>query len=230
MPRQATGTVLADAVDHHQNITATHVLPVVGTPFRRQVQARHQLADRLFEADPAVDLLIELLLIDDPDGAGDFTDRRAGTGGDADFNGFEADACSSGLRLAQDYRARIAELPAHAAAGQQVLQGLGDAVAPLKGRALQAGNVGGGVQQVQAGLVGEGSQSLVKRLGWQRQVHFTVLLGAGLGCIHALGRVYPDWAKQRGDGGGSQQSVFETTGGAGDWLERSLHNVLPGKV
>ncbi|MNF65808.1 hypothetical protein D3C84_475840 [compost metagenome] len=230
LPRQATGTVLADAVDHHQHIAPAHVLAVVGAPFRCQIEARHQFADGFLEADAGLQLFAQLGLIDHPYGAGNFTDGGAGARCHADFNRLERHGRRRRLCAAQDHRARIAELPAHVAAGQERLQGLGDAVLAFQGLGLHALHVAGGVEQAQSRLIGESGEGFVKRLGWQRQVHFTVLLGAGLGCIHALGRVYPDWAKQRGDGGGSQQSVFETTGGAGDWLERSLHNVLPGKV
>ncbi|MNR00776.1 hypothetical protein D3C85_1165600 [compost metagenome] len=90
--------------------------------------------------------------------------------------------------LAQDHRVLLAELPAHAAAGQQALQGLGDAVAAIERRALPAGHVLAGKQKVQARLVGEGGQGLVEALRWQVQGYFTFLLGAG--GIYRIGSVH----------------------------------------
>ncbi|MNZ32357.1 hypothetical protein D3C78_496820 [compost metagenome] len=220
LARQAARAVLADPVDHHQHIAPAHVLAVVGTAFRRQVEAWHQLADGFLQADAAVDLLAQLLLVDHPHGAGDFADRGAGARGHADLDRLEVDRLRRGVGLAQGHRAGIAEVPAHAAAGQQLLQGLLDAVAALQGRAGLAGDIAGGVQQVQAGLVGEGGQGLVQRLG--RQVELD-LAGLGLGLFGGGRGKRLQRADQHGQGTAGHQGMVKRTAAAVQGLEHQRH-------
>jgi hypothetical protein len=97
-----------------------------------------------------------------------------------------------------------------------LLQGLLDAEAALQGRALQAGHILGGVQQVQAGLVGKCGQRLVQWLGGQVELHLAGLGVAGRG---GAGGLDQQWPGQRGQGGAGQQGVFEAVRERG----RSLH-------
>ncbi|MNO84731.1 hypothetical protein D3C76_760820 [compost metagenome] len=111
-------------------------------------------------------------------------------------------------------------MPAHAAAGQQLLQGLLDAVAALQGRAGLAGDIAGGVQQVQAGLVGEGGQGLVQRLG--RQVELD-LAGLGLGLFGGGRGKRLQRADQHGQGTAGHQGMVKRTAAAVQGLEHQRH-------
>ncbi len=207
LARQAARAVLADTVDHHQHIATAHVLAVVGAPFGRQVEARHQLADSLLEADAAVDLFTQLLLVNHPYRAGDFADGGAGARGNTDFDGLEVDRLRRGHGLAQGDRAGIAELPGHVTACQQQLQRLLDTVAALQCRAVQAGHIPGGVQQVQASLVGKGGQGLIQRLCWQVQLNLARL---NLRC-HVCGGPRLQGAGEHGQGTAGHQGMVKAT-------------------
>ncbi|MCY1396135.1 hypothetical protein D9M71_110960 [compost metagenome] len=203
LPRQAPRAVLADPIDHHQHVTPTHVLAVVGTPFRRQVQARYQLADGFLEAHAGIDLFAQLGLIDHPDRARNFTDRGAGARGHTDFDRLEVEGFH-GCGRSQDHRALIAELPAHAGAGQQRLQGIADTQRTLQFLALQAGHIRGTEQQVQAGLIGKAGQRLVQLLGGECQGHDTRLCRAFTGGVGDLCRMNSHGCNNRRQGGRGQ--------------------------
>ncbi|MND42609.1 hypothetical protein D3C76_1383300 [compost metagenome] len=66
---------------------------------------------------------------------------------------------------------------------------------------MQAGDIGGGEQQVKPSLVGESCQGLIEVLGRQIQADLAVLLGARLPSTHGFGRQCPNRAEQCGDGG-----------------------------
>lgn len=118
----------------------------------------------------------------------------------------EVDRLRRGLGLAQGDGASLAELPAHAAAGQQLLQGLLDTVVALQRRADLAGDIACGVQQVQAGLVGESGQRLVQRLGWQVELD---LAGLHLGLFGSRRGPCVQGAEQQGHGTARHQGMVK---------------------
>ncbi|MCY1409668.1 hypothetical protein D9M71_250240 [compost metagenome] len=229
LPRKSPGAVLADPVDHHQHIAPAHVLAIVGAPFRRQVQARYQLADSFLEAHAGIDLLAQLGLIDHPDRPRNFTDGRAGARSHADFDRLEVERLHRRGR-AQDYRALVTELPAHASTGQQHLQGIADAERPVQFLALQTRHIRAAEQQVQAGLIGKAGQRLVQFLGRQRQCHHTALRRTVAGNLRGFCRLDSHGGNDRSQGGRSHQGMAEQSQGNGRRLEQSFHCFLPDKM